>query len=111
LTLKNYQAVRPSLYDFEERLRVLDIPVLLAVGDEDDPVIETNVFLKRTLPRVGLWVCPRTGHGINIEEPGLFNDALASFLSAVERGHWPRRDARANRSQSIFMGDHAAGVG
>ena len=51
LTLKNYQALRPSLYDYEVQLKQLDVPVLLAVGDEDDPVIDVNIFLKRTLPR------------------------------------------------------------
>ena len=67
LTMRNFQAGRPSLYDFEAELRELDVPVLLAVGDEDDPVIETNVFLKRVLadgPACGS--APRTGHGINL---------------------------------------------
>jgi pimeloyl-ACP methyl ester carboxylesterase len=108
LTLKNYQAERPSLYDFESQLRKLDVPVLLAVGDEDDPVIEANVFLKRVLPRAGLWVCPRTGHGLNTEEPGPFNEMAARFFCAAERGHWGARDPRANPSQSVFMGDRAA---
>ena len=84
LTMRNFQAGRPSLYDFEDELGRLDVPVLLAVGDEDDPVIETNVFLKRVLPRAGLWVAPRTGHGINLEEPAAFNQAVADFFSAVE---------------------------
>lgn len=107
LTLKNYQALRPSLYDYEERLRQLDVPVLLAVGDEDDPVIEANIFLKRTLPRAGLWMHPQTGHGMNLEEPDEYNDRIAQFLSAVERGAWRRRDPRANPGRSVFMGDKA----
>lgn len=105
LTLKNYQALRPSIYDYETQLRELDVPVLLAVGDEDDPVIDTNIFLKRTLPRAGLWMLPQTGHGINLEEPGDFNEMASRFFSAVERGAWRRRDARANPKQSVFMGD------
>jgi pimeloyl-ACP methyl ester carboxylesterase len=91
LTMKNFQARRPSLYDFEERLNVLDTPILLAVGDEDDPVIEVNIFLKRTLPRAGLWVHPRTGHGMNLEEPAEYNDRIAAFLGEVERGGWKGR--------------------
>ncbi|HKT53087.1 MAG TPA: alpha/beta hydrolase [Caulobacteraceae bacterium] len=105
LTLKNYQALRPSLYDYEDRLRELDVPVLLAVGDEDDPVIETNIFLKRTLPRAGLWIHPQTGHGMNLEEPDEYNGRIAHFLAAVERGTWRRRDPRATPKQSVFMGD------
>lgn len=105
LTLKNYQALRPSLHNYEAELRALDVPVLLAAGDEDDPVIEANIFLKRTLPRAGLWIHPQTGHGMNLEEPDEYNRRIAEFLSAVERGGWRRRDPRANPSQSVFLGD------
>lgn len=77
--------------DFGDRLKALDTPVLLAVGDEDDPVIEVNVFLKRTLPRAGLWIHPRTGHGMNLEEPEDYNRRIAEFLAAVERGGWAPR--------------------
>lgn len=108
LTLKNYQALRPSLHDYEAELRVLDVPVLLAAGDEDDPVIEANLFLKRTLPRAGLWIHPQTGHGMNLEEPDEYNRSIAEFLSAVERGAWRTRDPRANPNQSVFMGDKTA---
>jgi pimeloyl-ACP methyl ester carboxylesterase len=109
LNLRNYQALRPSLYDYEAQLRELDTPVLLAVGDEDDPVIEANIFLKRTLPRAGLWIHPQTGHGMNIEEPDAFNNRIAHFLSSVERGFWRRRDPRATPRQSVFMGDKTVG--
>jgi pimeloyl-ACP methyl ester carboxylesterase len=95
LTLSNYQARRPSLYDFEAELRALDVPVLLAAGDEDDPVIDINLFLKRTLPRAGLWIEPRTGHGMNLEEPAEYNRRIEQFLSAVERGDWHPRDPRS----------------
>lgn len=108
LTLVNYQAIRPSIYDYEAELRALDVPILLAVGDEDDPVIEANIFLKRTLPRAGLWVHPRTGHGVNLEEPDEYNRRIAEFLSSVERGAWRRRDPRATPAQSVFMGDKSA---
>jgi len=95
LTLRNFQAARPSLYGFAEALRRLQTPVLLMVGDEDDAVIEVNVFLKRTLPRAGLWMAPRTGHGINLEEPAMFNQQLLAFFSDVEGGAWRARDPRS----------------
>jgi pimeloyl-ACP methyl ester carboxylesterase len=91
LTMKNFQGKRPSLYDFEARLGTLETPVLLAVGDDDDPIIEVNIFLKRTLPRAGLWVHPRTGHGMNLEEPAEYNHRIAAFLAEVERGGWAGR--------------------
>lgn len=107
LTLLNYQARRPSLYDFEPELRQLDVPVLLAAGDEDDAVIEVSIFLKRVLPRAGLWISPKTGHGMNLEEPGSFNEMAARFFAEVDRGGWGRRDPRASPGQSHYMGDRA----
>lgn len=111
LTLKNFQALRPSLYDYAEALSELDVPVLLAVGDEDDSAIEANIFLKRTLPRAGLWIHPKTGHGMNLEEPDEYNRRIAEFLASVERGKWHRRDPRANPAQSLFLGDKTKAEG
>ena len=104
-TLRNYQAMRPSLYDFSHQLAELDVPVLVAAGDEDDPVLDVSLFLKRTLPRAGLWVHPKAGHGLNLEEPDAFNAMVGNFLHAVERDRWPRRDPRARPGRSAFMGD------
>jgi pimeloyl-ACP methyl ester carboxylesterase len=87
-TIAGYQARRPSLQDFESEFSRLQIPVLLAVGDEDEPCLETNLWLKKTLPQAGLWICPNTGHAIHLEEPAAFNRTLGDFLSAVERGRW-----------------------
>lgn len=88
LTLLGYQARRPSLEDFGGQLSRLQIPVLLMVGDEDTPCVETNLFLKKTIPSAGLWVCPNTGHAINLEEPGAFNREVQEFFAAVELGRW-----------------------
>ncbi len=66
------------------------IPVLLAVGDEDTRCLETNLMLKSALPNAGLWICPNTGHAINLEEPAAFNAQVENFLGAVERGSWRR---------------------
>jgi len=95
LTLRNFQAVRPSLYGFSEELRRLRTPVLLMVGDEDDAVIEVNVFLKRNIPRSGLWMAPRTGHAMNLEEPAMYNRMLLEFFSDVEGGARGVRDPRS----------------
>ncbi|HXW83170.1 MAG TPA: alpha/beta hydrolase [Candidatus Binataceae bacterium] len=94
-TLRNYQALRPSLYDLEQELKRLSVPILLAVGDEDDPCLDANLFLKRTIPSAGLWMVPRSGHAINLEEPEAFNRAVQDFFSSVERGRWPLRDRGA----------------
>jgi pimeloyl-ACP methyl ester carboxylesterase len=87
-TMAGYQAKRPSLHDFEDAFRQMRMPVLLAVGDEDEPCLETNLMLKRAIPGAGLWICPNTGHAINIEEPVAFNTEVQAFLSAAEAGRW-----------------------
>ncbi|WP_216851367.1 alpha/beta fold hydrolase, partial [Acidisphaera sp. L21] len=90
-TMAQYQTRRPSLHDFQDAFAGLKTPVLLAVGDEDTPCLETNLMLKRCIPGAGLWMCPNTGHAINLEEPAAFNDQVQAFFSAVERQTWPHR--------------------
>src|SRR4051794_9724988 len=85
-TMRRYQALRPSLYDFQDRFATMTTPVLLALGDEDEPCLETNLMLKRAIPGSGLWIHPRTGHAINLEEPAAFNAMVESFFAGVECG-------------------------
>lgn len=71
-------------------------------------------MLKSTLPNSGLWICPNTGHAINLEEPAAFNAQVESFVAAVERGSWRRRYL-STQSRSEFVspryacGDGSAG--
>jgi pimeloyl-ACP methyl ester carboxylesterase len=90
-TVSRYQALRPSLHEAGPALAALTVPVLLAVGDEDEPCLQTNLFLKKMIRSAGLWICPNTGHAINLEEPAAFNAAVLDFLGLAERGKWPIR--------------------
>lgn len=85
-TLRNYQAARPSVFDFEAEFAACVAPTLLIVGDEDDACLEPNLFLNRTMANAQLLVVPGTGHAVNLEEPAVFNEAVYRFLSRVERG-------------------------
>jgi pimeloyl-ACP methyl ester carboxylesterase len=87
-TLLGFQARRPSLQDYQKEFSSLRIPVLLVVGDEDEPCMETTLWLKKTLPNAGLWIYPKSGHAINLEEPAGFNRMVEDFLIAVELGRW-----------------------
>lgn len=104
LTLRGYQALRPSLFDLETELAACRLPTLLVVGDEDDPCIETNLFLKRTMATANLWMLPGTGHAVNLEEPAAFNDGVQRFLSAVDRACWKPRDPRASGGEALPVG-------
>jgi pimeloyl-ACP methyl ester carboxylesterase len=97
--MRGVQMRRPSLYDLEDDFRVLDVPVLVMTGDEDDHCIQPGLFLKRTIPRCGFAVLPKSGHTLNLEEPELFNRMAAEFIAQVEAGQWGPRDPRADASQ------------
>jgi hypothetical protein len=66
----------------------MQVPTLIAVGDEDGPASSRACFLKRTLPHAGLWVCRAPGTPINLEEPECLQPRVAAFFASVERGAW-----------------------
>jgi pimeloyl-ACP methyl ester carboxylesterase len=94
-TLTKVQASRDSLYDSEMKLKAIAAPVLLLVGDEDEPCLDVNLWMKRLLPNAQLGIFPAAGHAINLEDPALFNQLVETFVASVERGSWRPRDPRA----------------
>lgn len=88
LTMRGIQSRRAPMFEREAELKAIRDPVLIVCGDEDDATLEVSLFMKRTIPRCGLMVFPRTGHGINLEEPAGFNAVVQDFIHAVERGRW-----------------------
>ena len=91
-TMRGVQARRPSLWDFVDNMKVLDVPTLVATGDEDVPCLQPGLLMKRNIKGAGLVVLPNTGHALNLEEPELFNRFCSEFFHQVESGRWPRRD-------------------
>ncbi|MGD9615354.1 MAG: alpha/beta fold hydrolase [Alphaproteobacteria bacterium] len=102
-TQRGVQARRPSLWELTEQMKRLDVPTLIATGDEDDPCLEPGILMKRMIPAAALVVLPNTGHALNIEEPDLFNRTLADFFHQVESGRWPRRDPRSVTGSILGM--------
>jgi len=94
-TMRGYQGRRPSLYDLTAEMQAIDTPTLIMLGDEEEPALEANLLMKRCIRTAGLVVLPNSGHGINLEEPALFNILLDNFLHLVSSGRWLPRDARA----------------
>jgi pimeloyl-ACP methyl ester carboxylesterase len=94
-TMLGYQARRPSLYDLTAEMQRMRVPTLIMAGDEEEPCLEACLLMKRCIPTAGLAILPMSGHGINLEEPALFNALLEDFLHQVEAGRWPARDPRA----------------
>ena len=94
-TMRGVQARRPSLWDLVDQMKTLDVPTLVATGDEDDPCLEPGLLMKRHIKSAALIVLPNTGHALNLEEPDAFNRACDDFFHQVEAGRWPRRHPKA----------------
>ncbi len=101
MTLKGYQALRPSLADFAAQAGACTVPTLIISGDEDEPCLDASLMLKRMMPSAGLLFLPQTGHACNLEEPDLFNAACERFFHQVESGQYRLRDPRARGGPMI----------
>ena len=82
---RNYQGRRPSLHDFADSFARMSTPVMVIVGDEDAPCLETSRFWASAIPGARLEVFPRTGHAPNLEAPEAFTRSLCAFIETVER--------------------------
>ncbi|MGE0700675.1 MAG: alpha/beta fold hydrolase [Hyphomicrobiaceae bacterium] len=102
MTMRGVQARRAPFFDREAVLRAIRDPVLIICGDEDDGTLDVSVFMKRVIPRCGLMVFPKTGHGINLEEPAGFNAVVGDFIHAVERGRWAESVSTAGKDFSLL---------
>ena len=89
-TMARCLALRPSLHELRDQFAELTTPVLLAVGEDDESCRAANQMLHSMLPAAGLWICPKAGHAINLEEPAPFNLQVEGFLRSVELGGWCR---------------------
>lgn len=102
MTMRGVQARRVPFFEREAELKAIGDPVLIVCGDEDDGTLDISVFMKRTIPRCGLMVFPRTGHGINLEEPAGFNAVLQDFIANVEKGRWGPSTSTAGKGFSML---------
>ena len=94
-TFLGVQGRRPSVFELEDGLKKMIVPCHIMTGDEDEPCLEPNLWLKRTIPSAWLSVLPQAGHAINLEEPMLFNQLTAEFFRSVESGQFRNRDPRS----------------
>jgi pimeloyl-ACP methyl ester carboxylesterase len=104
-TMLGVQGRRAPLFERKAELAAIPVPVLLIAGDDDDSTLDVALFLKRTIPRCGLCVLPKTGHGINLEEPAAFNAMVEDFMRNVERGRWGPSPAVAGKSYTLMPRD------
>ncbi|MBC6458033.1 alpha/beta fold hydrolase [Actinomadura sp. HBU206391] len=76
-------AARPESFDV---LRGMRVPTLVITGAEDELTTEGDArAMTDALPNAELMVIPRAGHLSAVEQPELFNQAVAEFVSALAR--------------------------
>jgi len=97
LTMLGVIRQRPTIFALESQLHALDVPMLVIIGDEDEPCVDPAVFMKRHIPSAGLLVLPQSGHAVNLEEPALFNAAVLEFFRLAEADRWARRTSVTTR--------------
>ncbi|TDD14879.1 alpha/beta fold hydrolase [Actinomadura sp. KC06] len=67
-------------------LRGLRVPALVLIGDEDTLATEDEArAMADATPNAELLVIPRAGHLCAVEQPDLFNQAVAEFAAALAR--------------------------
>ena len=96
----------PDLYPEHElsppaaiRIAELECPVLVVVGDGDQPVvIETAERIAAAAPRSRLVVWPDVGHMLPLERPDAFAELVEDFFGAVGDGRFDGRPAAVPES-------------
>ncbi|MGH7089497.1 MAG: alpha/beta fold hydrolase [Stellaceae bacterium] len=83
-TMRGVQKRRPPLYAHQARIAAMQAPALVLAGAEDEACLKPSRFLADTLPGARLEILPRTGHGLNLEEPALVNAMVERFIVSVE---------------------------
>lgn len=66
------------------RLGKIDVPVLVMVGDLDEPATVASCrYLAEQVPDARLELFEGTAHMFNLEQPDRFNETLRSFLDSI----------------------------
>jgi hypothetical protein len=89
---------RPSIYALEPELRVLEMQVLLIVGEHDHACVPVDAYIRRMIPNAVDHVLPGAGDLKNLEAP---KRSIAHLTSSSK----PRREVRVNfAAGAVFTG-------
>jgi proline iminopeptidase len=67
--------------EYADRLPSIKVPTLIAVGDHDECDPSMSRDMNALIPGSKLVVFPKSGHMTFVDQPGLFMEAVQSFLS------------------------------
>jgi pimeloyl-ACP methyl ester carboxylesterase len=71
-------------YDFTEPLKDISVPIIAIDSDLGEPVNEMRI--RKVLPKFRAITIPGVGHFLMMENPRLFNPALATEVEALQSG-------------------------
>jgi 3-oxoadipate enol-lactonase len=105
------EAILAASDQVRHELRRIAVPVLVLVGSQDilTPLADAEELVE-LIPGARLVVLHGAGHALMLEQAGAFNDAVTTFLAAVE-GAAPARTAPPVRPAPAVAGPRAAGRG
>lgn len=76
-----------AYFDRSNEIRSIKAPALLLYGENDRLTPpEMGSTVAASMPHARMRILPRCGHLMNLEAPGLFNDAVSQFVGEVEGG-------------------------
>jgi pimeloyl-ACP methyl ester carboxylesterase len=58
------------------------VPTLVVVGADDSPFLKAADYMAAKIPGASKVVIPNAGHAANVDQPGVFNKAVAEFLAS-----------------------------
>jgi pimeloyl-ACP methyl ester carboxylesterase len=61
----------------------IDVPVLVVVGDRDEPFLGAADYMAAKIPKAAKAVIPDAGHASNIDQPAAFDRAVRAFLEQL----------------------------
>lgn len=80
---ENFLEVAKSIWDWEarDRLKLINVPTLIIVGDKDDRTPPRFSYLMHEkIPKARLSIIPNHGHCLPLECPKIVNTEIISFL-------------------------------
>lgn len=82
-TARDFRAC--DAFDAMDRLGEIDLPTLVAVGEDDQMTpVKYSEHLRDAIPNAYLRVIENAGHMVMLERPEALNDAIAEFMTQFE---------------------------
>jgi len=72
--------LNPALAD---RLSEIDVPTLIVVGERDTGFLEATDYMHKHIRNSKKVVIANAGHGVNVDQPEVFNSTVLNFLKAI----------------------------